>query len=128
MIDRPPERIRIGQMRWPVRLVQRVQSAQPGNETGIDEKDADRRPVHADIQPLGPMVFYGSISADPERPATHRIIMRWTDYVDYTHAVERVTSRPDGTQRVEVFRVRRMYEINGRKRFVCMECQLEQAQ
>jgi hypothetical protein len=54
--------------------------------------------------------------------------MRWTDYVDLTHAIERVTSRADGTQRVETFRVRRMYELAGRKRFAVFECQLEQAQ
>jgi hypothetical protein len=120
-----PERIRVGQLRWPVRLVQRVQAAQASPETGIIETPADPVMMHADIQPLGAMTFYGAIAADPDKPVTHRIIMRWTDYVDYTHAIERITNRPDGSQRVETFRVRRMYEIEGRKRFVCMESQLE---
>jgi hypothetical protein len=123
-----PERIRVGQLRWPVRLVQRVQVAQAVPDTGIVETPADQIVMHADIQPIGAMTFYGAIAADPDKPITHRIIMRWTDYVDYTHAIERVSSRPDGTQRIEVFRVRRIYEIEGRKRFVCMECQLEQTQ
>jgi hypothetical protein len=123
-----PERIRIGQLRWWVRLVQRQQAAQVSPATGITETPIDQRPVRADIQPLGPMVFYGSVNADPDKPVTHRIIMRWTDYVDYTHAIERVTSRPDGSQRTETYRVRRMYELDGRKRFCIFECQLEQAQ
>jgi hypothetical protein len=122
------ERIRIGQLRWPVRLIRRMQTAQPAPGAGITEAAVDPVIMHADIQPLGPMVFYGALNADPDKPVTHRIIMRWTDYVDYTHAIERVTSRHDGSQRVETYRVRRMYEIEGRKRFVCLECQLEQAQ
>ncbi len=121
-------RIRIGQLRWPVRLVQRQQAAQPAPGAGITETVADPVIMHADIQPLGATQFFGSITADPDKPVTHRIIMRWTDYVDYTHAIERVTSRPNGAQRVETFRVRRMYEIEGRKRFCCFECQLEVAQ
>jgi hypothetical protein len=123
-----PERIRVGQLRWPVRLVQRQQAAQPAPDAGINETATDSVIMHADIQPIGAMTLYGAIAADPDKPITHRIIMRWTDYVDYTHAVERVSSRPDGTQRIEIFRVRRIYEIEGRKRFVCMECQLEQTQ
>jgi hypothetical protein len=123
-----PERIRVGQLRWPVRLVQRQQAAQLAPDAGITETAADSVIMHADIQPIGAMTFYGAIAADPDKPITHRIIMRWTDYVDYTHAIERVSSRPDGTQRIETFRVRRIYEIEGRKRFVCMECQLEQTQ
>jgi hypothetical protein len=122
------ERIRVGQLRWPVRLVQRQQAAQAAPSTGITETVANPTIRHADIQPLGAMTFYGALNADPDKPVTHRIIMRWTDYIDYTNAIERVTSRPNGSQRVEVYRVRRMYEIEGRKRFCCFECQLEQAQ
>ena len=122
------ERIRIGQLRWPVRLVQRLQTAQLAPGVSITEVAADPIIRHADIQPLGATQFFGSITADPDKPVTHRVIMRWTDYVDYTHAIERVTTRPNGSQRVETFRVRRIYEIEGRKRFVCLKCQLEQAQ
>lgn len=122
------ERIRVGQLRWPVRLVQRMQAAPSAPGVGIIEVAADQVIMHADIQPLGATQFFGSITADPDKPVTHRIIMRWTDYVDYTHAIERVTKRPDGSQRVETYRVRRMYEFGGRKRFCVFECQLEQAQ
>jgi hypothetical protein len=123
-----PEPVRIGKLRWAVRLVQRQQTAPPSPATGITEVPADPIITHADIQPMSAMTFYGAIAADPDRPVTHRITMRWTDYLDYTHAIERVTDRPDGTQRVETFRVRRIMEIEGRKRFVAIECQLEVAQ
>jgi len=123
-----PEPVHVGRLRWAVRLIQRKQTAQASPGTGIAEAAANPVIMHADIQPMSAMTFYGAIAADPDKPVTHRITMRWTDYLDYTHAIERVTDRPDGTQRIETFRVRRIMELEGRKRFVAIECQLEAGQ
>jgi hypothetical protein len=122
-----PDPIRIGQLRWPVTLYQRKQTATPG-ESGITETPLNETPLHADIQPVGAMMFYGILNADPDQPVTHRIRMRWTDYLDFTNAIQRVTNRPDGTQRVETFRVRRIQEVEGRKRWVQIDVELETAQ
>jgi hypothetical protein len=120
-----PTPVRVGRLRWPVQLLTREQAAAVG--TGITET-ASGITVHADVQALGPILFYGAVTANDDKAPTHRIVVRWVDYVDMTHAVTRTTNRPDGSQRIEVFRVRRSYEVEGRKRFVCLECQLETAQ
>lgn len=121
------EKVRIGRLRWPVTLYQRKQVVTPGGP-GITETRLNETPLHADIQPVGPMTFYGAINADPEQKVTHRITLRWTDLLDFTNAIERVMIRPDGTQRVDTFRVRRILEVEGRQRFVMIEAELEVAQ
>lgn len=115
------EPIKIGRLRWLVQLLTREQYAIAGG-TGIAEA-ALGKAVHADIQALGPVTFYGAVTAGSD--VTHRVICRWQDYVDMTHAVQRYSSRPDGSQRVETFRVRRSFEYEGRKRFQILECALE---
>ena len=79
--------------------------------------------VHADIQPIGAQTFYLGMQTD--RPITHRIRIRWRDNIDQVHAVIRWTQRTDSTTRMEVFRVRRVAELLGRKRFLSLECQQE---
>jgi hypothetical protein len=118
-----PEPIKIGRLRWPVQLLRRSQFAQPGG-TGIVEGE-DAITVHADLQALGPILFYGGVTASGDKAPTHRAIVRWVDGIDMTYAIRRVTNRPNGTQKTEMFRVRRIMEIEGRKRFVSLELQLE---
>ena len=79
--------------------------------------------VRADVQPVGPMTFYGSAQVDS--PVTHKITIRWLDSIGTTHVVIRDTIRADRTGRREVFRIRRMMEIDGRKRFLLLEVEEE---
>lgn len=90
---------------------------------GLADTLTSPQTVMADIQPVGPMTFYGSAQVDT--PVTHKIITRWLDYVDTNSIITRVTRRNDGSQRTETFRIRRVLEIDGRKRFLSMECELE---
>ena len=122
MADTEDPHVDIARLRWPVTLVTRVQTPDAGG-TGIIETPAAAVTVHADIQPVGAITFWGAEQTD--NPVTHRIFMRWHDYLDQTRAIYRTTSRPDGTSRTEVFRVRRIKEIGGRKRFALAECELE---
>lgn len=80
--------------------------------------------VRADIQPTYPTTYYNSAQVDI--PITHLVRLRWCDYVENTHVIMRTTTRPsDETSRTELFRVRRVKEVGGRKRFVELECELE---
>ena len=112
----------IGALRWFVTLYSREQ--RPGRNTAISESLRPRARVHADIQPAYPSTFY--LAAQTERPISHLIRLRWQDYVETTEVVIRTTIRPnDNTKRSELFRVRRVKEVGGRKRFAELECELE---
>jgi hypothetical protein len=111
----------IGTLRWPVTLYYRPQK--PGPNSAISEKLEAKARVHADIQPSYPTTHY--LSAQVDTPVTHLIRLRWLDYVETTHVIMRSTRRPDDTIRTELFRVRRVKEIAGRKRFVEFEVELE---
>jgi hypothetical protein len=59
---------------------------------------------------------------------THLITISWRDYPATVDVIARSTIRPDdGSQRTELFRVRRTKELAGRKRFLQMECELERS-
>jgi hypothetical protein len=112
----------IASLRWRVTLYRRDQA--PGANSGIDENLVLIATVQADVQPTYPTTHYGSAQVD--MPITHMIRVRWLDYVENTHIVMRSTRRPtDDTFRTELFRVRRVKEIGGRKRFCELECELE---
>lgn len=114
----------IGSLRWLVTLYRRNQAPDPS--LGITEDLVRIADVHADIQPTYPGTFYNSAAIDT--PVSHLIRTRWLDYVETTHVIMRTTTRPnDGTQRTELYRVRRVKEIAGRKRFAEFECELERA-
>lgn len=123
-----PEPTRIGRLRWPVLVLLRQQIPDP-DSSGIIEIPVDQLPYHADIQPMGPVAFYGGVTAQGDNAPTHRITLRWLDEVDTRHAIVRLTNRPDGSPRVEIFRVRRVLgDLDGRKRFTVIEAQLETSQ
>lgn len=117
-----PNAVRIGSLRWLVVLATREQAADP-DSAGILETIASKQTVRADVQPIGPVTFYAA--AQVETPLTHKIIIRWLDWVDTTCVVFRVTKRPDESDMVERFRVRRVMSIDGRQRFLRMDCELE---
>jgi SPP1 family predicted phage head-tail adaptor len=117
-----PNAVRIGTLRWRVVLATREQAADPSG-SGILETIADKQTVWADIQPVGPVTFYAAEQV--ETPVTHKIVIRWLDWVDTTCVVFRITKRPNASDMVERFRVRRSLTIDGRQRFLRMDCELE---
>jgi hypothetical protein len=112
----------IGSLRWLVTLYRRDQA--PGPNNAISEYLVPLATVNADIQPTRPTTYYGSAQVDT--PVTHLIRCRWTDYIENIHVIVRSTRRAsDYSVRSELFRVRRVKEITGRKRFCELECELE---
>lgn len=114
-------RVAVGTLRWPVVIAQRTQA--PSTAGGITEALTDVMDVYADIHPTGALTFYSGVQVDT--PITHRITIRWLDWIDTTHVIFRRTTRPDGSVRQETFRIRRIMEIDGRKRFCSLECEQE---
>ena len=121
-----PAGVAIGRLRWPVELVTRQQLADP-NGTGIIETPVLPQRMHADIQFVAAETFYGSAGEQIDTPFTHRIFIRWVDYLNQAEAVIRRTLRRDGTERVETYRVRRVKELGGRKRYVLLEVEEEKS-
>ena len=117
--------IPIGTLRWPVQIYRREQAASL-TDPGITETPLPIARVHADIQALGPITFWVAAGAaeQVDTPVTHRITIRWLDYIDVTHIIVRVTRGLD-RDRTEIFRIRRITEWTGRKRFALLECELE---
>ena len=117
-----PNAVPIGSLRWPLLIATRQQAADP-NSAGILEKITDRQRVRGDVQPMGPMTFYAATQVDT--PVTHKIFIRWLDWVDTTCVIFRSTIRKDRSNRLERFRIRRSMEVDGRKRFLRLDCELE---
>lgn len=115
----------IGKLRWTVLLYLRQQLPDT-NSSGIIETNAEGKRMHAHIEALRPVTFYGALNSNGPDAPTHLVETRWNDQVDTRHAFVRRTYRPDGTPRDEVFRVRRsLGDIDGRKQRSRYECQLE---
>lgn len=113
----------IGDLRWRVTIANRLQVPSTNPDAGITETYAALQSVHASIEPTRESTFYDSIAVD--RPVSHRITMRWLDHIDVTQAILRTTTRKDGSLKTEVFRIRTIGEIGGRKRFITLSCELE---
>lgn len=113
----------IGKRRWRVWIGRRDQTPKSG-AAGIDETLIEIERVWANIMPIGAMTFYAATQTDV--PVTHRIWTRWLDYVDTRHIVLRRSTRTDGSVREEHFRVRRVVEDQGRKRYTMIEAMLEE--
>jgi len=113
----------IGSLRWLVTLYRRDQA--PADDLALEEDLVPIATVHADIQPTYASTFYQSTQVDT--PITHMINIRWQNYPPTINVIIRSTMQGDGSQRSEKFRVRRTKEVAGRKRFLQMECELENA-
>ncbi len=111
----------IGSLRWPVRIARRVQT--PDSGVSINEDLVYLLQVHADIRSIGPMTFLAGAQTD--RPITHRIYIRWLDWIDMRNVIVRQTLRLDQTARLEIFRIRKISEFEGRKRFLEILAELE---
>jgi head-tail adaptor len=101
----------IGKLRWLVTLAQREQTPAAGG--GITETLKNARQVHACIEAVGALTFWGGQQVDT--PVTHKIVMRFQNYLDQTFVVIRETVLPEGPPRKETFRIRRIKEFGGRK-------------
>lgn len=115
--------VAIGALRWPVVIARRVQTADGAGGSSLGESLTDVMQVRADIQPIGPMTFLAGQQTD--RPITHRVRLRWLDWIDETYVLVRRTLRADSSLRTEVFRIRRVKEVGGRKRFIEIEAEQE---
>jgi hypothetical protein len=113
----------IGSLRWLVTLYRRDQA--PAPDMALQEVLVPLATVHADIQPAYFSTLWQSTQIDG--PVTHIINIRWQNYPATVEVVARSTLLNDGTQRTELFRVRRSKEVMGRKRYLQMECELEHA-
>ncbi len=113
----------VGRLRWQVDVCRREQ--QPDATTGIAETPLLIATVRCDIQPIGPVTFWSGVQVDA--PITHRITLRFLDYLDNRHVLIRNTAVPDGPPRQEIYRVRRVMDRDGRKRFSVIEAELEGA-
>ena len=114
---------KVGRLRW--RMDVCLRSQVPNSTTGINETSYVIQTVWADIQPIGTMTFWNGVQVDA--PITHRIICRFLDFLDNTHCLIRVTAIPGGLNRQEIYRVRRVKDRDGRKRFSEIEAELEGA-
>lgn len=114
-------KVEMADLRWSVIIAKRNQAA--ASSGGMQETLTEIITVRADIQPAGAMTFYGAAQIDS--PVTHKVRLRWLDWIDTTHVIIRDTLRPDGTTRREIFRIRRMLELNGRKRFLELDVEQE---
>src|ERR1700722_16288544 len=95
-----PNAVRIGSLGWRGIIATREQVADP-DSPGFLETLAQIQTVRADIQPIGALTFYAAEQV--ETPVTHRIVIRWLDWIDTTHIIIRVTKRPDQTEMIERF-------------------------
>jgi head-tail adaptor len=116
-----PKALEIGELRWPVAIAKREQAA-AGTST-ISESLTNIVQVHASIKSLGPLTFLAGEQTD--RPVTHRIYIRWLDWLDLRYVIVRQTIRLDQSVRLEVFRLRKIGEVDGRKRFLEILAELE---
>lgn len=113
----------VGKLRWLVTLAYRTET--PDLTTGLTESYTAVDEVHCNIVPINSMTFIGAEQIDS--PFTHKIYLRWKDYPQGYDVIIRQTLRPDDTARYEIFRIRRVMEIGGRKRFICCEAELERS-
>lgn len=118
----------VGSLRWPITIYKRVDTPDPAT-SGMKETLELIAETVADIQPTGPIAYFGSINADYDKPVTHRIYTRWlTPFdanFDLTYQINRTLNTPDGRVRTEVYRVWRWMEMFGKLRFIQWDCQIE---
>ena len=115
--------MRIGSLRWPVIVARRRQNFDGPEGISIFEDWVQVEIVHAEIIPISALTFYGAVQVD--MPVTHRITTRWLNYLDQTDIIARTTVLPNGELRGELYRIRRIKELNGRKRFTSLDAELE---
>ena len=113
------ERTTTAQLRKRITLIYRT--LDEDDHTGLDSQDREES-VWAEVKPLGTMAFLHGRQTGHD--ATHRIVIRWRDYLDTNTLIRHETLRPDQTVRVDQFRVVRFAELAGEKAYAVIEAVL----
>ncbi|MCO6414811.1 head-tail adaptor protein [Siccirubricoccus sp. KC 17139] len=79
---------------------------------------------NASIKPVGTMAYIQGQQIDVNS-ITHRIIVRWRDGLDQFYVIRRDIPLPDGSTRQELYRIHRVSEMDGRRRFLTIDAELE---
>jgi hypothetical protein len=114
----------IGEMRWLVSLAHRHE-IQDTDGVDLDEQYRLIAYVHAKIMPKVEMAMFEGENI--ETPITHEVTFRWQPYEDVGlfDTIIRYVNLPNDERRVELFRIRRIEEWEGRHRYIIADCELE---
>ncbi|AIO33467.1 hypothetical protein BPS26883_06146 [Burkholderia pseudomultivorans] len=99
---------RIGELDRRIQL--RERRDYPYRDADVESAYPTQRKRWAKIEPVGAAVYSGSVQIDEK--VTHRIFLRYVDGV---------TSDYEAVYRDQVFRVRRVGDLNGVRRFTVLE-------
>jgi head-tail adaptor len=111
----------IGDFRWMVTLSKRADL--PDDYTGVNEQYTDFYTCHANIVPVGTALFIQGVELGVS--VTHRITIYWWDRLDEFTYVFRTTIRPDVSSKKERWKIMRAADLEGRRRFTILDCQIE---
>lgn len=116
--------VSIGHLRWPCILAFRNE-APTFDETGITETIKPVATLHCAIEPMGLQTFLNSEQIDT--PITHSIYFRWQPFanLEMFNVILRKIILPDGSTRLETYRIRRVGEWMGRHRYIRCDAELE---
>ncbi|WP_175701178.1 head-tail adaptor protein [Burkholderia ambifaria] len=92
------------------RVLLRERRDYPYRDAEIESEFPEQRPRWAKIEPVGAAVYSGSVQIDDK--VTHRVFLRYIDGV---------TSDYEVVYRDQVFRVKRVGDVNGVRRFSVLE-------
>ncbi|MBU9581369.1 phage head closure protein [Burkholderia multivorans] len=99
---------RIGDLDRRVQL--RERRDYPYRDAELESEFPEQRPRWAKIEPVGAAVYSGSVQIDEK--VTHRIYLRYLDGITTDYEV---------VYREQVFRVKRVGDLNGARRFTVLE-------
>ncbi len=82
--------------------------------------------VYAAIFPMGTQVFFDNVQTlgDDGAP-THRIYIRWLQGLTQYHIIECDVQLPDGSMTTDRYKILRLTDWKGRRRFTCIDAKLE---
>lgn len=92
------------------RVLLRERRDYPYRDAEIESEFSEQRSRWAKIEPVGAAVYSGSVQIDDK--VTHRVFLRYLDGV---------TSDYEVVYRGQVFRVKRVGDVNGVRRFSVLE-------
>jgi head-tail adaptor len=110
----------IGRMRWKCSIATRSVKPLNANSQVQTDQYTNIRLVYADIQPVSTFTFFNSKQIDNE--ITHKFYIRYQDVISMFDVILRNTINPDGTSVQELFHIKRIAPIDGRKRFMVLDC------
>lgn len=97
-----------GELNRPITL--RVRSDFPATDMGLDSNYPSSIPTWAKIEPVGSVIYAGSVQVD--NTVTHRVTLRYRTGITDSHEVVEGNT---------VYRVKRVTDMNGARRFTVLE-------